>query len=60
MIDIFQHFHPVMQAFLATMFTWGVTAVGAALVFFTRVVNRKAMDAMLGFSVMMVLDVALG
>lgn len=41
---------PVMQAFLATLFTWGVTAAGAALVVFTRSVHRKVMDAMLGFA----------
>ena len=42
--------HPVFQAFLATCFTWGVTAVGAATVFLTRVVNRRLLDAMLGFA----------
>jgi ZIP family zinc transporter len=41
---------PVLQAFLATMFTWGVTALGAALVFGTRKVSRKLLDAMLAFA----------
>lgn len=41
---------PVMQALLATCFTWGVTALGAATVFFFRTVNRKALDGMLGFA----------
>lgn len=50
MIDYIQKFDPVMQAFVATLFTWGVTAAGAALVFFTRTVNQKFMDAMLGFA----------
>ena len=39
-----------MQALLATTFTWGLTALGAALVFFTRTVNQRLLDAMLGFS----------
>jgi len=50
MIDFILQFNPVTQALLATLFTWGVTAAGAALVFFTKRVNRKVMDAMLGFA----------
>lgn len=50
MIEYIQQFSPVMQALLATLFTWGVTAAGAALVFFTRTVNAKLMDSMLGFA----------
>ncbi len=50
MIDFIQQFHPVTQAFLATLFTWGVTAAGAALVFTTKNINRKVMDSMLGFA----------
>lgn len=41
---------PVMQAFLATLFTYIVTALGASLVFFFKSVNRKLMDAMMGFA----------
>jgi zinc transporter, ZIP family len=41
---------PVVQAFLATLFTWGMTAAGAALVFGTKNVPRKLLDAMLGFA----------
>lgn len=41
---------PIMQAFLATLFTWGVTALGAAGVFVFKTVNRKLLDAMLGFA----------
>lgn len=50
MTDFILQFNPVMQAFLATIFTWAVTALGAALVFVTRAVNRKVMDSMLGFA----------
>ncbi len=35
---------------IATMFTWGMTATGAALVFATKKVPRKLLDAMLGFA----------
>lgn len=38
-----------LQALLATLFTWSVTALGAALVFFTRRTRPTVMDAMLGF-----------
>jgi len=47
---IFASLHPVVQALLATCFTWGMTALGAALVFFSREMNRKMLDAMLGFA----------
>ncbi|MDT8316556.1 MAG: ZIP family metal transporter [bacterium] len=50
MIDSIQQFNPVMQAFIATLFTWGLTAAGASLVFFTRALNPKVMDSMLGFA----------
>ncbi len=50
MIDFFAGLSPVVQALLATMFTWGMTAAGAALVFGTKNVPRKVLDAMLGFA----------
>jgi ZIP family zinc transporter len=50
MVDFILQFHPVTQAFLATLFTWGMTAAGAALVFMTRSVNQRLMDCMLGFA----------
>jgi len=50
MSEFMLQFDPVMQALLATLFTWGVTAAGAALVFLTRAVNVKLMDSMLGFA----------
>jgi len=42
--------NPVIQALLATTFTWGVTALGASVVFVFNTVNRKVLDAMLGFA----------
>ncbi|GAB4358319.1 MAG: ZIP family metal transporter [Methylohalobius crimeensis] len=40
----------VLQSLLAAIFTWGVTALGAALVFLVKHVNQKLLDTMLGFS----------
>jgi ZIP family zinc transporter len=40
----------VMQALMATLFTWAVTALGAATVYLVRDFNRKVMDVMLGFA----------
>jgi ZIP family zinc transporter len=42
--------HPVLQALLAALFTWGVTALGAAAVFFKREFNRHLLNGMLGFA----------
>jgi len=42
--------NPILQALLATLFTWGVTALGAAMVFFFKEINKKVLDAMLGFA----------
>ena len=52
MSDFIQQYSPVTQALIATLFTWGVTAAGAALVFVTNTVNKKVMDSMLGFGIM--------
>lgn len=38
------------QALLGTLFTWFMTALGAALVFSTKTVNQRFMDGMLGFA----------
>ena len=46
----FTELHPVVQALLATTFTWLVTASGAALVFLFKDLPRKALDGMLGFT----------
>ena len=50
MVDWFTGLNPVMQALVATLFTWFVTALGAALVFFFKTINRKVLDGMLGFA----------
>lgn len=50
MLTFFENIHPVWGAFIATIFTWLVTAAGASLVFFFKDINRKWLDAMLGFT----------
>jgi ZIP family zinc transporter len=46
----FAALHPALQALIATAFTWAVTAVGAAVVFFTRRVDERVLAAMNGFA----------
>jgi zinc transporter, ZIP family len=50
MVEFFSTLSPLMQALIGTLFTWGMTALGAALVFTTRTMNQKLMDGMLGFA----------
>ena len=50
MMAIFQNLHPVTQAFIAGVFTWSLTAIGAAAVFTTKEVSKKILDSMLGFA----------
>jgi ZIP family zinc transporter len=50
MVNWFIGLHPVAQALVATLFTWFLTALGAALVFLFKTINRKALDGMLGFA----------
>jgi len=49
-MDWFLSLTPITQALLATLFTWGMTAAGAAIVYLTRTINRRMFDAMLGFA----------
>ena len=49
-IDWLKGFDPVVQALFATLFTWGVTALGASLVFIFKNINRKVLNGMLGFA----------
>lgn len=50
MINYFIGLNPIIQALIATIFTWGVTALGASIVFFFKKINKCIMDAMLGFA----------
>jgi ZIP family zinc transporter len=50
LIEFFLEFSPIYQAIIATLFTWFVTALGAALVFFFKSISRRILDSMLGFA----------
>jgi ZIP family zinc transporter len=50
LIAYFESIDPILAAFYATLFTWGLTALGAALVFFFKTMNRAVLDGMLGFT----------
>lgn len=48
--DWFANLNPIGQAVVATLFTWAMTATGAGAVFFFREVDRRLLDAALGFA----------
>ncbi len=49
-LNWFANLNPVIQALLATTFTWGVTALGALMVCFFKTLNKKVLSTILGFS----------
>lgn len=49
-MQILANLPPLIQAFLATCFTYLLTTLGAASVFFTKEVSKKVLDWMLGFA----------
>ncbi|MBO5485884.1 MAG: ZIP family metal transporter [Eubacterium sp.] len=49
-MDWFSTIHPVYQGLLATIFTYGITMLGASLVFFFKNINQKLLDVMMGFA----------
>jgi ZIP family zinc transporter len=50
MVTWFSQLDPVLQALLATIFTWMMTAIGAATVFLFKELNRTVLNTMLGFA----------
>ncbi|QWB96456.1 ZIP family metal transporter [Mycoplasmatota bacterium] len=50
MLNWFMSLDIWVQALLATLFTWGVTALGSALVFFFKTIERHIFNLMLGFA----------
>ncbi len=50
MFEWLARFDPAAQALFATLFTWGVTALGSSLVFFFRTIHRKVLNGMLGLA----------
>ena len=49
-VTYFESIDPVLAALYATLFTWGLTALGAAAVFLFKTMNRTVLDGMLGFT----------
>jgi len=50
MLNSLEGLNPIAQALVATLFTWGVTALGAAVVFMTRTVGKRLLSCMNGFA----------
>ena len=46
----FGDLNPILQALIATTFTWGITLLGALMVCFFKEVNKRALNTILGFS----------
>jgi len=47
---MFQGFSPIVQALQGTLFTWGLTALGAAMAIFVKGNQRLVLDTSLGFA----------
>lgn len=45
-----ENMNPVLLALLGGLFTWGMTAAGAAMVFFFKEIKPKVLNLMLGFA----------
>ncbi len=50
LLDHLQGLSPTVQALYGTLFTWLMTAIGAAAIFLARQPSRKLQDGMLGFA----------
>ena len=50
MFNWFLNLNYVYQALIATLFTYFITLLGSAIVFFFKKINKNIMDAMLGFA----------
>lgn len=46
----FKNLNPIGQAFLATCFTWLITALGAGMIFIFKDINRRLFDGLMGFA----------
>ena len=49
-IEYFSQLDPIQGALYATLFTWGITALGASTVFLFKSMSRMTLDGMLGFT----------
>ncbi|MDO9085420.1 MAG: ZIP family metal transporter [Anaerolineaceae bacterium] len=49
-MSVFISLNPIIQALIATLFTYSMTALGAAGIFLAKEINRRVLDTMLGFA----------
>ena len=49
-MNILNNMSPILLAFVATIFTWMITALGASIVFFFKKVNKTILDCMLSIA----------
>jgi len=49
-IESLKNYSPILLALFATLFTWGVTVLGASMVIFFKSINKKVLNSMLGFA----------
>jgi ZIP family zinc transporter len=49
-LEYFGNLHPVVQALMAMLFTWGMTAHGSAVAFIKAEFSRKILDMIYGFA----------
>ena len=49
-IEYFSQLDPIQGALYATLFTWGITALGASSVFLFKSMSRMTLDGLLGFT----------
>jgi len=49
-LDSLLEYNPILLALIATLFTWGVTALGASMVFFFKTIDKRILNSMLGFA----------
>jgi ZIP family zinc transporter len=49
-MEWFSNLNPTLQALVATLFTWFLTAAGSATVFIFKTINKKVLNGMLGFA----------
>ena len=49
-LDFLLDINPVLLALFAALFTWGLTALGASMVFFFKKIDPKVLNSMLGFA----------
>jgi hypothetical protein len=45
----FSSLHPIVQALIATLFTWALTSIEVGSVFMFKTINRHVLDGMPGF-----------